>query len=185
MPTHIYLWHPIFVHFTLALLCASVLLYVAARLTGNAEWRRRLLAAAELNLWGGTALTVLTVVFGWLAFDNVPHEDSAHEVMEIHRLLALATFGWFVVLALLSAWHRRQARYPSFPFLTAMLIGLVGLVLTGMHGGELVFEHGLAVARVRVLESPAVAVHAVEPPAIRGYSAPPPPRHQVHHHPHH
>src|SRR5258708_31477278 len=120
MATDFYLWHPSCVHFTLALLCASVLLYMAARLTGNIEWRRRLLAGAELNLWGGTALTVLTVIFGWLAFDSVPHEDAAHEVMEIHRSLALATFGWFVVLALLSGWHRLQARYPSFSFLTGM-----------------------------------------------------------------
>ncbi len=76
MPTHIYLWHPIFVHFTLALLSVSVLLFVAARLTGNIEWRRRFVAGAELNLWGGTAITVLTVLFGWLAFDSVPHEDT-------------------------------------------------------------------------------------------------------------
>jgi uncharacterized membrane protein/Spy/CpxP family protein refolding chaperone len=159
MPTHIYLWHPIFVHFTLALLCASVLLYFAARLTGNLEWRRRLVAGAELNLWGGTALTVLTVIFGWLAFDSVPHDDSAHGDMELHRALALATFGWFAVLALLSPWHRRQVGYPSMPFLAAMAIGLVGLVLTGMRGGELVFEHGLAVARATAPESPGVVAH--------------------------
>ncbi len=164
MPTHIYLWHPIFVHFTLALLCASVLLYIAARLTGNIEWRRRLLGAAELNLWGGTALTVLTVIFGWLAFDNVPHEDTAHEAMEIHRSLALATFGWFVVLAVSSAWHRRQARYPSIPFLTALAIGLVGLLLTGMRGGELVFEHGLAVARAAPSESSSAEIQNAERP---------------------
>jgi uncharacterized membrane protein/Spy/CpxP family protein refolding chaperone len=164
MPTQIYHWHPIFVHFTLALLSASVLFYFAARLTGNTEWRRRLVAGAEMNLWGGTALTVLTVIFGWLAFASVPHEEAAHEVMEVHRALALATFGWFAVLALWSAWHRRHVRYPSIPFLTAMVIGLVGLLLTGMRGGELVFEHGLAVARATTSESPTVAVQKAEHP---------------------
>jgi uncharacterized membrane protein/Spy/CpxP family protein refolding chaperone len=171
MPTHIYLWHPIFVHFTLALLSVSVLLFVAARLTGDIEWRRRLVAGAELNLWGGAALTVLTVIFGWLAFDSVPHEDSAHGDMEIHRTLALLTFGWFAVLALFSAWHRRQVRYPSIPFLAAMAIGLGGLLLTGMRGGELVFEHGLGVAQAMAPESPAVAVQGAAHPEDNHHGA--------------
>jgi uncharacterized membrane protein len=152
----IYLWHPIFVHFTLALVSVSVLLFVAVRLTSNIEWRGRLVAGAELNLWGGTALTVLTVIFGWLAFDSVPHEDTAHGDMELHRSLALATFGWFAVLASFSAWHRRQVHYPSITFLTAMAIGLVGLLLTGMRGGELVFQHGLGVASATASGSPIV-----------------------------
>ena len=146
MPTHIYLWHPIFVHFTLALLCASALLFFAARATSGPEWHRRFIAGAELNLWGGTALTFLTVTFGWLAFDTVPHDDAAHPVMDLHRTLALATFGWFVAIALLSAWARRRARYPSIPFLIALSIGVAGLIGTGMRGGELVYEHGVAVA---------------------------------------
>ena len=200
MPTHIYLWHPIFVHFTLALLSISVLVFVAARLTGNIEWRRRLVAGAELNLWVGTALTVLTVIFGWLAFDSVPHEDTAHGDMELHRALALLTFGWFAVLALFSAWHRRQIGYPSIPFLIAMAIGLVGLLLTGMRGGELVFEHGLGVARATPSEYDSAStgpqsrdLKAASPEQAddgrakgasnQGLSAPPP-SHEGHHHQH-
>lgn len=174
MPQQIYLWHPIFVHFTLALLCASVLFYLAARLVDNPDWRQRLVAAAELNLWVGTALTVLTVGFGWLAFESVPHEDSAHEAMQLHRNLALATFGWFAALTLFASWHRRGAHYPSIPFMIALLIGLGGLTLTGMRGGELVFEHGLAVAKVPTREM------RVTP----GKNAAPQPGHEGHSHSH-
>jgi len=149
MPQHVYLWHPIFVHFTLALWFASVLFYLAARLAGNAAWRARLLTAAELNLWAGTTLTVLTVGFGLLAYESVPHEDSAHEIMQLHRNLALVTFGWFASLAVISRWHRTRGDYPSVLFVTALLVGLAGLTLTGMRGGELVFKHGLGVERAR------------------------------------
>ena len=170
MPDHVYLWHPIFVHFTLALLCTSALLFVAARLVPAQEWHRRLISGAELNLWGGTALTLLTVAFGWLAFSSVPHDDAAHPVMELHRALALATFGWFVAVALLSVWLRRRAPYPSIPFLLALGVGVAGLVGTGIRGGEHVYQHGVAVDSKPSSDTPA--------------AAPAPPGHEGHHHHH-
>jgi hypothetical protein len=57
MPQHIYQWHPIFVHFTIAPLAISAVLFAFAWRIGNPAWRTRLLAAAELNLWIGTAVT--------------------------------------------------------------------------------------------------------------------------------
>jgi uncharacterized membrane protein len=147
MPQHIYQWHPIFVHFTIAPLAISAVLFAFVWRIGNPAWRTRLLAAAELNLWIGTAVTALTVVFGWIAFGTVPHDETVHELMVRHRTFALATFGGFVALTAVSIWHRRHAGYPSFLFAVALLGGLAGLAATAVLGGQLVFEHGLAVER--------------------------------------
>lgn len=113
MPTHIYLWHPIFVHFTLALLCTSAVLFGAARATTAPEWHRRLVCGAELNLWGGVALA----------------------------------------------------------------LGVVGLVGTGMRGGELVYEHGLGVAGSMAADSEVNEHHTHD-----GNAAPS--GHEGHHHGH-
>lgn len=148
MPHHVYQWHPIFVHFTVALLATSVVLYCIALPARKAAWRGRLLAGAELNLWIGAAITVVTVAFGWIAFQTVPHDEQAvHELMALHRNVALATLAGFAALAAVSIRHRRNVGYPSILFVIALLAALAGLAATGLLGGKLVFEHGLAVER--------------------------------------
>jgi uncharacterized membrane protein len=42
-------WHPVFVHFTVALLMVSVLLFMVTMLAGNASWRASCLSAAQWN----------------------------------------------------------------------------------------------------------------------------------------
>ena len=179
MPQHIYQWHPIFVHFTVALLAVSVVFFAFAWRIGNPAWHARLLAAAELNLWTGTAVTALTVAFGWIAFETVPHEDAVHELMVRHRNFAFATFGGFVALTALSGWQRRHAGYPSLLFAVGLLAALAGLAATGLLGGQLVFEHGLAVERLATKAASAKLPTADKSPAA---DKPPAAETQPHHH---
>lgn len=145
MPDHPYLWHPILVHFTVALLAASTFLYLVALLTKSLTWHARLVSAAELNLWIGAALTLLTVILGAVAYATVPHDEGAHELMFIHRTWGLITFAAYAVLALISIWHRKHARYPAPLFAVAMVVAMLALAETGLRGGNLVFDHGVGV----------------------------------------
>jgi uncharacterized membrane protein len=131
-----------------------------------------------LTLWTGTALTILTVVLGWIAFDTVPHDDAVHDVMVSHRNLALITFAAFAAMAAISIGQRKRAGYPSLLFVLGMLAAVAALVATGLLGGRLVFEHGLAVEK-RVEIPPAAR------PAERPAAAPAKPQAQGHSHPHH
>lgn len=138
-------WHPILVHFTVALLLTATVLFVAAHLASNPSTALSLTTAARWNLWIGVGLTVITVATGWNAFNTVEHDDPAHEVMVDHRNLAFTTFGLFLLLAAWSFLRYREGQQRKWIFVILMLVGSGLLAATAWHGGELVYRHGLGV----------------------------------------
>jgi uncharacterized membrane protein len=146
MPDKIYLWHPVFVHFSVALLLVAALFYVVAIIARSKPIAQQWLVVAQWNLWLGIVLTGLTVLFGWLAFNSVRHDDATHELMLAHRNWALATTVMFAVLALWSFWDRKERRYLSWTFAALMILASCSLLATAWRGGELVYGHGLAVS---------------------------------------
>lgn len=141
IPNH----HPIFVHFTLGLLGSSVGLFVLTRIISKPDLKHQLLIVAHWNLWLGTLATIFTIAAGWYAFNTVEHDDPSHEVMLVHRNLALMTFIVVVVLASWSWRKFRPAKQVSLSFLAAAVLAAGLLVSTAWHGAELVFRHGLGV----------------------------------------
>ncbi len=138
-------WHPIFVHFTVALISISVVLFVLTKLVTNWRLEDQWLATAYWNLWIGVLISVVTVVAGWIAFNSVDHDTPSHEAMLEHRLWALTTFGVLVVLAIWSIFQYKREKEPTSLFVICMVL-LLGLVMsTAWHGGELVYRHGLGV----------------------------------------
>ncbi len=143
-------WHPVFVHFSVALLSLSVVLYLLARLPLPAglcgEWQ----VVARWALWFGALFAIATAVTGWLAYNSVDHDDISHAAMTEHRNWALITLTLFVVLALWSLWGRLANRASSKGAVGAVFLALLaasGILLasTAWHGAELVFRHGLGV----------------------------------------
>src|SRR5712692_3908723 len=65
----VYFWHPIFVHFSVALLSAATGFYVLATLFKKNRFRPQWLTVAHWNFGLGLAMTVLTLLFGWLDFN--------------------------------------------------------------------------------------------------------------------
>lgn len=138
-------WHPIFVHFTIALVCVSGVLFVLSRLVTDWRVEDQWLACAYWCLWIGALITVGTVIAGWLAFNSVEHDNASHEAMVMHRNLALVTFVVIILMAIWSVAQYVREESPSLVFLVCMLlsVGMVGT--TGWHGSELVYRHGLGV----------------------------------------
>ena len=137
-------WHPIFVHCTLGLLGVSAILYLA----GAVLKKENLLIAARWNLWIGAAVTVLTVIAGFYAYNTVAHDGPSHMAMTDHKNWALPTAGIFVVLALWAAWKQRGAKTVSSVFVIIMLLASGLLAVTGYKGGEVVYRHGMGVMRM-------------------------------------
>ena len=135
-------WHPLLVHFTVALVTISTVFFVLSKLVkGKAATFE---TVAKWTLWVGAALTVLTILAGFDAYNSVAHDDVAHKVMKVHRNYALGTGA---VLLLLAIWVFR-AKAVSNVIVGASLVvaGLVGA--TGYLGAELVYRHGLGVMRL-------------------------------------
>ena len=179
-------WHPVLVHFTVALLSLAAVLHWLALLPLPAGMRAEWKVVARWLLWLGALFAIATVVTGWLAYNSVAHDDASHAAMTIHRNWALTSLALFVVLALWSLWGRLQNRERSsgvagMAFSLALAAGAILLSTTAWHGAELVYRHGLGVMSLpnsaAQESSPAQATEdrhpATAPPAVVPAAKPP------------
>ncbi len=149
-------WHPLFVHFTIALLTISTLLYVV----GVFLKKENLLIVARWNLWIGVTITVGTVLAGLYAYNTVAHDAPSHVVMTNHRNWALVTATIFVLLALWAFWKQRGARTVSPVFVVAMVAATGLLFITGYKGGDVVYRYGLGVLSTPDMRNHNLIVHS-------------------------
>lgn len=138
-------WHPIFVHFTVALLSLAVLFSLVNIWLREGKLKEQWLILARWNLWLGTAFGIVTALAGWDAYNTVTHDAPSHAAMTAHLYWALATLSAFVVLSLWSAWNVYNQKKASILFAVLLLAGGGLLASTAWHGGELVYRYGLGV----------------------------------------
>lgn len=141
-------WHPIFVHFSVALLSMSALLYLA----GLALRKPNLLLVARWNLWIGAIFTIGTVLAGFYAYNTVAHDGPSHAAMADHKNWALVTATIFGILAVWSLAKHRGAKSVSSGFVVLMLLATGLLGVTGFKGGEAVYRYGLGVVSMPQIE---------------------------------
>lgn len=138
-------WHPIFVHFTVALLILSSALHLLSHFVSDSGLKNQLVIVARWNLWIGIGFTLLTVAAGWYAFYTVDHDTPSHLAMTEHRNWAMAALAAFLGIAAWEFYLYRHRKGKSWLF-TALLVLASGLLLsTAWHGGELVYRYGLGV----------------------------------------
>jgi uncharacterized membrane protein len=145
-------WHPIFVHFTLALWTVATGFFLVAMVWNENRWRAQWLHVARWNLWLGALFALATAVAGWLAYNSVSHDAISHVAMTEHRNWALATLAVMLPLSAWCAWRYRRARELGPGFAVLLVIGLGLLGATGWHGGELVYRYGLGVMSLPAAE---------------------------------
>ena len=138
-------WHPVFVHFTIALVCVSGVLFVLSRLVTNWQLEDQWLACAYWSLWIGALISIGTVIAGWCAFNSVEHDAASFEAMTVHRNLALVTFIVIAIMAIWSIVQYVKEMAPSIVFMTCMLLCVGMVASTAWHGEELVYRHGIGV----------------------------------------
>jgi uncharacterized membrane protein len=142
-------YHPILVHFPIALSVIATLLDVG-------RWvfdRDRLLRS---DFWGGTTpllLAALLGAFGAIAtgLNAEPSgpSEAVHELVEAHETLAFVATG---LLAVLSFWRvGLRGAFPKrggFLYLALSLTLAVVLGYGSYFGGQMVFTHGVGVDAV-------------------------------------
>jgi len=138
-------WHPVFVHFTVALLSVGVLLKFGCYFTGSESLREQLRLVARWNLWIGAGFVLLTVLSGVLAYNSVAHDTPSHEAMEAHRNWALVTAAVFLGITAWLILLVRADKARNGVFISLLLVALGLLSVTAWKGGELVYRYGLGV----------------------------------------
>ncbi|PAU77046.1 hypothetical protein CK501_15105 [Halovibrio salipaludis] len=140
-------WHPVWVHFPIALLSmATVFFLLGLILSGRAG--ENVTSAARWNLVLGCFLLLPTLVTGYLAYNSVAHDGPGHQAMERHMTAAWVTVAVFALAAVLAWLDRRRTRGASVLLAAVMLVGTAAVGVTGYLGAENVYRHGLGVERL-------------------------------------
>ena len=138
-------WHPLIVHFTIALLLTAAALFVLSTLFRSRPLGEAMTLVARWNLALGVLATVVTLATGWQAYNTVAHDEPSHVNMTIHLRWAIGTALMFL-LAAGAAWLDRWRLAGAGAALMALLVvGAGALGVTGWLGGENVYRYGLGV----------------------------------------
>jgi uncharacterized membrane protein len=134
-------WHAVLNDFPAALLVVAVLFDLAA-----AALKRESLAWAGIwTLWAGVLGGWAAVVAGELA-ESIDHGESIHELMERHEQMAIITMALFTIVLIWKMARRFQMPPQELALARALsVVGILGLVWTGILGGKLVFEHAAGI----------------------------------------
>jgi uncharacterized membrane protein len=138
-------WHPVVVHFPLALVVTAALLLCAARLLPQESRAATLAVVGTWNLCLGAAAALLALATGLAAVIHLQVDPDARLAISLHVRWAMFST---LVLVLLSVWRGAGVAPPSRPswLFTALLLGATAAILvTGYRGGENVYRYGIGV----------------------------------------
>ena len=138
-------YHPMVVHFPIALTIIAFLLSIAAYARRSHPVSAQLAAAGHFTLWLAAIGAAAAVLFGWLAYNSVNHDDAGHAAMLLHRAWAIPTAIGLILLASWDAWKYRVNELISVPMLFLLFLLSQAIAVTGWLGGEVVFRHGIGV----------------------------------------
>jgi uncharacterized membrane protein len=135
-------WHAMLNDVPAAVLTIAVLFDIGALVTK----RESLMWAAIWTLWAGVIGGWAAVIAGELASDSIEHGEAIHEIMENHETMALLTMGVFSVVLVWRLLRRFQMPSQELAITRFLsVLGLVGLIWTGVLGGKLMFEHAAGI----------------------------------------
>lgn len=134
--------HPILVHFSIALLFASVLFDLLGTSLSRDSFHEGALWLLGLGLGGG----ITAAVAGVMAEDAAEKAGVAESLIERHESLAQVTLAIMAVLLLSRLLLRNRFTTRTFAaYLVVATAGLLTLIATGHTGGDLVYKHGAGV----------------------------------------
>ena len=121
-------FHPLLVHFPVALLLAALLAQVLGALRG----RERYEAAARFCLALGAAGAVVAAALGWAAAASSSYPSAAQQDLFLHRWIGTAT-----AVAAVVAWATGRRAGPLHRSL--LVLAAVGVAVAGYYGANLIY----------------------------------------------
>ena len=146
-------FHPIVVHFPIALTIVSFISALSSQLFKKRVFANQLATVSHYLLWLAAATALVAVAFGWMAYNSVNHDDAGHAAMTVHKFWAFTTAAVLVLLALFD--FKKHQSSAIMPMYLVCLLGLASalVISTAWLGGEVVYRHGIGVMSLPAQEN--------------------------------
>jgi uncharacterized membrane protein len=141
-------WHPIVVHFPLALVVTAAPALLLARVLREGPLSRTLAIVGTWNLCLGAVAAVLALATGLAAVLDLHVGAAAHQAISLHLKWAIFTTLALVLLAVWRGAGGASESRPSWIFIVVLLAAGAALVVTGYRGGQNVYRYGIGVGAV-------------------------------------
>jgi uncharacterized membrane protein len=139
-------WHPMMVHFPLALTVIAFLCLFFARILERMPLRTSLASCGTWNLSIAGVTGLLTLCTGLIAAWHLRLHGAPQYSVSRHMIWATCTSQLVVLLALWRALAVPPGAAPSRLFLVILFVACAGFVVTGYYGGENVYHYALGVS---------------------------------------
>jgi len=139
------LWHPMLVHFPLALVLTGAAALGLARVLPAERAGRTLAIVGTWNLCLGAVTIVFALGSGLAAVIGLAVGDAARHAVGIHVKWAVAASFGVILLAVWRGAGNSPEQRPSAVFLALLAIVTVLLIMTGYRGGQNVYRWGVGI----------------------------------------
>jgi uncharacterized membrane protein len=168
MMLHTSEWHPIAVHFPLALVLTGTVALSASRIDGLRRHSAALATVGTWNLCLGAVGALFALGTGLAAVVSIHVDAQSRAAVALHVKWALFTSTALLLLAVWRGAGGTPDARPSRWFLAAAWAVAAALIVTGYRGGQNVYRYGIG---VEANVSPACTVRYDGERAARTYCA--------------
>jgi uncharacterized membrane protein len=138
-------WHPIVVHFAVALSIGGAMALLVARYAPGTALARNAAVAGSVNLGSGALFCLLAIVSGVAAVWDLHLSGAARAAVSIHVIWAFFTTLAVLLLAVWRVFGAAAEERPSDLFVVIMVAAIAAVAVTAYLGGENVYRHGIGV----------------------------------------
>jgi uncharacterized membrane protein len=141
-------WHPLVVHFPIALTLTAGLMLIAARFVRNEALAATLATIGTWNLCLGAVAALFALATGLAATLDLQVGTAAHTAIATHVKWAMFTTLALLLTAVWRGAGNAQQSRPTGVFLVVLCATCITLAVAGYYGGENVYRYGIGVERV-------------------------------------
>jgi len=139
-------WHPIVVHFPLALIITATACLTLARVLPSTRGAASLASWGTFNLCLGAVTVFLALGTGLAASIGLTVDAAAHQAIAAHVKSAVVTTMLVLLVAVWRGVGTDSNSRPGWGFLLMLWVAASALTVTGYRGGQNVYVHGIGVA---------------------------------------
>ena len=135
-------FHPLFVHFPIALLVTAGFVALIDLINSKLQLKKVVL----WNLIFAALGSIITVASGFRDGDVIPHNQTIHDIMEVHEHIGVTVL---IISTLLTIWfilrYTRITKSENILFVLILWIALGLASYNGFLGGKMVFDNGAGI----------------------------------------